>query len=97
MFAARADRDKRHLGDHQLTERASTVSIVCSAAPFYGLEPGHFGRSFGSMNSPPKRSRNCSACARSAKQKTSMSVSSRRKECVRGHSERASQKRRMVT
>ena len=34
----------------------------------YRFEPGHLGRSFGSMNSPLKRSRNCSAWARSAKQ-----------------------------
>ena len=44
----------------------------------YRVEPGHFHRSLGSMNSPPKRSRNCcSACARSAKQKTFMSMPSR--------------------
>ena len=42
----------------------------------YRIEPvrrAPGGRSFGSMNSPPKRLRNFSACARSAKQKTSMS------------------------
>ena len=69
-------------------------------APNYPMlrgKRGHFGRDFGSMKSPPKRSQNCSACTRSAKQKTSMSVSSRRNESVRGQSESGSQKRRMVT
>jgi hypothetical protein len=40
--------------------------IVADAHNHNRCVPGHFGRSLGAMNSPPKRSRNCSACVCSA-------------------------------
>jgi hypothetical protein len=48
-----------------------------SARKALGCEriPGHRGRVAGSMSSPPKRDWNWSACLRSAKQKTVMSIS----------------------
>jgi len=93
--ACSVGQSRRELAEGSAVASLASITVI-GAHPRYRLAPGHFGRDLGSMNSPPKRSRNCSACARSAKQKTITSASLSRNECVWGHSESGSQKRRMV-
>ena len=60
MPAASADRDERHLRDHQLSRASGHCAGSCPLGPrIYRLVPGHFGRDFGSMSSPQK-ARECS-------------------------------------
>jgi hypothetical protein len=81
VFAPAADRNERHLGFNELAKRAADGGLAIAWAHRQRRpDPGQRGRSLGPINSPPKRSWNCTACARSAKQKTFMSISSRRKE-----------------
>jgi len=94
-------RNQGHLVVDKLTESAArrsfTDTLAIGAHGCYRRAPGHFGRNLGSMNSPRKRALKSSAWPRSAKQKTIMSASSRRKECVRGHRESGSQNSWIVT
>jgi len=59
VLAAAADCYERHLGLHELAERAPEVAIVSTwRSHVHRVLPGHLGLDFGSMNSPLKRPRN---------------------------------------
>jgi hypothetical protein len=81
VFAPPTDCDERHSLIDKLAECATDPALpwieIAVRIIAYRLDPGHFGRTFGSMSSPPKHSRKRSACSRSVKQKTFMSVPSR--------------------